>query len=67
MMEMLYIDRKKGDSITFVLDNDEEIIVTIENCDADFGASIAIEAPSNVKVWRGIYDDQHNSQLITGK
>jgi len=55
---MLYIGRKKGETITFILASGEEIIIKIANCDEDFGANIAIKAPQSVRVWRGEYNGE---------
>lgn len=58
MKAMLYIGRKKGEVITFILDDEKEIIIKVANCDSDFGANIAIEAPDSVRIWRGNYNGE---------
>lgn len=69
---MLYIGRKKGETITFILEDKKEIVIKIANCDSDFGANIAIDAPHSVKIWRGEYNgekllENDDPKLITGE
>jgi len=61
---MLYIDRKKGEVITFVLEDGSQIILKVENCETDFGANISIKAPKEIIIWRGEYNGE---KLITGE
>lgn len=69
---MLYIGRKKGEAITFILKDGSEILIKVANCDSDFGANIAIVAPPDVKIWRGVYNgepllENDDIKLITGE
>jgi len=69
---MLFIGRKKGETLTFILEDKSKIIIKVINSDEQFGTDLAIEAPQNVKIWRGEYKGEkllknNDIKLITGE